>query len=146
MGIIIAYRRLYHAQIARGITWHIQEFLLCMDHGNHYQAHTGGLNHTRITGIITMCGSLYCMQIVGVITWRVQEFLLYTDCRRYHTWIVGSIYWVYTGGITACRSWEALLGMYGRLYHTQIARIITGHILVALPRPGGFTLRGSQES
>lgn len=141
----------------------IQEAVPCTDGKGHNLAHTGvftvhgsweslpgiyrGLNHTRITGILTMCGSLYCTQIVGVITQRVREFLLYTDCRRhYHTWIVGSIHWVCTGGITACRSWEALPGMDGRLYHTQIARIITGHVLVALPRPGGFTLQGSQES
>lgn len=60
-----------------------------------------------------------------------------------------------TGVFTVHRSREALLhtnhgkyilGVYRGPYCMQIAGGITGHVLVALPRPGGFTLQELQES
>lgn len=128
-GIITAYRRLDHAQIARGITWHIQEFLPCMDHRNHYQAYTGGLTirgsreslpcvgvftaHRLWESLPSVYGSFYCTRIAGGITthglWEVytgyvQGALLHADHgRHYRAWM---------GGFTTRRSQESLLGMY----------------------------------
>lgn len=154
MGIITTYRRLYHAQIAGGITWHTREFLLCMDHGNHYQAHKGGLTIYRSWESLLCMGvfthdkyrSFYCTQITGGITahkpWEVytgsiQGALLHADRRRH--------YGACTGGITKTR----------RLYPTGTAGIVTGHMWEFSPYmdcrrnfpacTGGFTVCRSWE-